>query len=91
MKPYQNLSGETMAANFTVKNIPQELFEKVKARAGRNHRSINGEIISLLDAATTPRSVNPDEILVRAREMRGRTRGFLTEDFIGAAKREGRP
>ena len=41
-----------MATNFTVKNIPEDVYEKLKARAERNHRSINGEIISVLAAAT---------------------------------------
>lgn len=81
-----------MATNFTLKNIPDDLYEKVKKRAERNHRSVNGEIISLLDAATTPRPINLDEILAKARELRGRTRGYLTDqDMIDRAKREGRP
>lgn len=81
-----------MATNFTLKNIPDDLYEKVKERAERNHRSINGEIISLLDAATSPRPMDVDEMLAKARELRGRTRGYLTDqDMIDRAKREGRP
>jgi len=81
-----------MATNFTLKNIPDDLYKKVKEKAERNHRSINGEIISMLDAATTPRPVDVDEMLAKARELRGRTRGFLTDqDMIDRAKREGRP
>lgn len=81
-----------MATNFTLKNIPEELYEKVKERAERNHRSINGEILSLLDAATAPKPLDLDELLAKARELRGRTRGFLTDqDMIDRAKREGRP
>lgn len=92
MKPYYNRLGEQMGANFTLKNIPQDLFDKVRARADRNRRSINGEIISILDAAIAPRPVNPDEMLVRARELRARTQGFLVDQaFIDGAKREGRP
>ena len=92
MEPYYNQNGEPIAMNFTVKNIPQDLFGKVKARAGRNRRSINSEIISILDATVAPRPINPDELLARARELRGRTSGFLLDqDFIDKAKREGRP
>ena len=91
MEPYYNHNGEPTAMNFTVKNIPQDLFAKIKARAGRNRRSINSEIISILDAAVTTRPVNPDELLARARELRSRTHGFLLDqDFIDKAKREGR-
>jgi len=80
-----------MATNFTLKNIPDGLYEKVKQRAERNQRSINGEIISILDAATAAKRVPVDVILARARALRARTRGFLTEDFLNQAKREGRP
>jgi plasmid stability protein len=91
MKPYQNQIGETMATNFTLKNIPEDLYKKVRERAERNHRSINGEIISILNAATMSRPFDLDEIIVRAREFRGRTKGFLTEEFLRQAKREGLP
>ena len=92
MKPNSNHFGGQMATNFTVKNIPQETFDKVKARAGRNRRSINGEIISILDAAVSPRPVNPDDMLARARELRSRTQGFLVDQaFLDEAKRKGRP
>ena len=38
-------------ASFTVKNIPSELLEALKARAARNQRSINQEAIFLLRMA----------------------------------------
>ena len=80
-----------MATNFTLKNIPEDLYGKVKERAERNHRSINGEIITILSAATASKHISADEILARARALRAQTSGFLTEDFLNRAKREGRP
>jgi len=91
MKPNRNYLGEQMATNFTLKNIPDDLYEKVKKRAERNNRSVNGEIISILNTATAPNHVPVDVILARARALRERTRGCLTDDFINQAKREGRP
>ena len=91
MKPQHNHLGDQMATNFTLKNIPDDLYEKVKQRAERNHRSVNGEIISLLDAATASRHAPADEILARARALRARTGGFVPEDFFNRAKREGLP
>ena len=91
MKPLRNQAGEQMATNFTVKNIPEDVYEKLKARAERNHRSINGEIISVLAAATAFKHASADEIIARARVLRARTGGFLTDDLIDQAKREGRP
>lgn len=91
MKPNSNHLGDQMATNFTLKNIPEDLYKKVRERAERNHRSINGEIISILNAATMSRPFDLDEILLQAREFRGRTKGFLTEEFLRQAKREGLP
>jgi len=91
MKPNNNHIGEQMATNFTLKNIPNEIYEKIKVRAERNHRSINGEIISILGAAVMARQKNVAEILARADELRSHTKGFLTDEFINQAKREGRP
>jgi len=80
-----------MATNFTLKNIPEDLYKKVKERAQRNNRSINGEIISIISAAMASRHSSADEILARARAVRAHTGGFLNDDFINEAKREGRP
>ena len=91
MKPISNRIGEQMATNFTLKNIPDGLYEKVKKRAERNNRSVNGEIISILSAATEATRVPVDVILARARALRERTRGFVTDEFINQAKRESRP
>jgi plasmid stability protein len=35
-------------ASFTIKNIPDHVYEKLKARAAENHRSINQEAIVCL-------------------------------------------
>ncbi len=81
-----------MPANFTVKNIPQELFDKIRARAGRNRRSINGEILSIFEETLTARRLEPDDVLARARVLRNKTAGrVLDQDFIDRAKRRGRP
>jgi plasmid stability protein len=70
---------------------PEDLYKKVKERAQRNNRSINGEIISIVNSAMASRHSSADEILARARALRAQTGGFLTDDFINQAKREGRP
>ena len=91
MKPEGNQTRERTEMNFTLKNIPDDIYEKIKARAERNRRSINGEIISILSEMVSPRSKSAAEILARARELRSRTRGFLTDDFLNKVKREGLP
>jgi plasmid stability protein len=77
--------------NYTLKNIPDEIYEKIKLRAQRHRRSVNSEIISILGEAVTPRRLSVEEFLARADEIRARTRGFVTDDFLRKAKREGLP
>ena len=77
--------------NFTLKNIPDDIYEKIKVRAERNHRSINGEIIAILGETVMARRRSAAEILARADELRSHTRGFLTDDFLNKVKREGLP
>lgn len=90
MEPVSNHIREQAAMNYTLKNIPEEIYEKIKVRAARNRRSINSEIISILAEATTRIRPPVEEILARARELRSRTRGWITDEFLNEAKREGR-
>ena len=80
-----------MGTNFTLKNIPEDLYRKVRENAERNQRSINGEIISILTAATASKRMPVDELLARARVLRAKTRGRLTGDILDRARRDGRP
>ena len=76
--------------NYTLKNIPTEIYERIKLRAQRRRRSINSEIINILFEATTRRRPPVEEILARADELRALTKGVVTDEFISQAKREGR-
>ena len=78
-------------ASFTLKNIPDPLFEKVRAAAELHHRSINGEIMACLERSFGV-VLEPSEILARARELRSHFRGRpLTFEEVQAAKTTGRP
>ena len=48
MDPSWNQSG-TMPANLSIKNAPDELVDRLKRRAARNHRSLQGELLAILD------------------------------------------
>ncbi len=37
--------------NLSIKNVPDELLDKLRKRASRHHRSIQGELMALLSAA----------------------------------------
>ncbi|MBW2067097.1 MAG: Arc family DNA-binding protein [Deltaproteobacteria bacterium] len=78
-------------ATITVKNIPDDLYERLKATAEINRRSINSEIIACIEKAVTSHKVNPEKVLEIARELRELTTGhpISDEEFI-RAKAEGR-
>ena len=40
-----------MGVSFSVKNIPDELAQRLRVRAERNHRSLQGELMAILEAA----------------------------------------
>ena len=78
-------------ATITVKNIPDELYERLKSVAETNRRSINSEIIVCIERAVVSRPINLDEVLKNARQLRQLTAGHLIsgEEF-NQAKTEGR-
>ena len=40
-----------MSLNLSVKNVPETLAKKLRERAERNHRSLQGELMAILEAA----------------------------------------
>lgn len=78
-------------ATVTVKNIPDELYERLKSVAEINRRSINSEIIVCIENAVASRRINLDEVLENARQLRQLTAGHLISDEeFNQAKTEGR-
>jgi antitoxin FitA len=58
---------------ITVKNIPIEIYEKLKRAAQINHRSINSEVIACIGRAVSSREIDPDALLAEARRLRAKT------------------
>ncbi|WP_407353720.1 FitA-like ribbon-helix-helix domain-containing protein [Luteimonas sp. R10] len=81
-----------MPTTLTLKNIPDEVYERLKLAAQTHRRSLNSEAIVCLEAVLVPTRVAPSERLARARELRA---GLAPSKFrakdIDAAKRLGRP
>jgi plasmid stability protein len=80
-----------LATNITLKKIPAGLHEDIKASAVRHRRSINSEILALLEEGLRPRRRTADEILASARVVREKMKNVWLDDRkIDQAKREGR-
>jgi plasmid stability protein len=86
------VSGRWPVATITVKNIPDDLYRRLKAAAERNRRSINGEIIRRIEHSLRSRRVPADELLARVERLRDGYQGrpIRIED-VDAARRVGRP
>jgi len=78
-------------ATVTVKNIPDELYERLKSAAEINRRSINSEIIMCIENTVISRRINLDEVLENARRLRRLTDGHpIAHEEFNQAKAEGR-
>ncbi len=78
-------------ATLTIKNIPTDLYERLKRYAARDRRSINNQVIVCLEQALTTARPDADTILKEARTMRCKTsRHVLTDKVLARVKQEGR-
>ncbi|MGM0451966.1 MAG: FitA-like ribbon-helix-helix domain-containing protein [Thermodesulfobacteriota bacterium] len=78
-------------ATVTVKNIPDELYERLKAAAETNRRSINSEIIMCIENTVISRRINLDDVLDNVRQLRRLTAGYpISDEEFNQAKSEGR-
>lgn len=81
-----------MPATITLKNIPDDLYQRLKQAAEAHHRSLNSEIIVCLERVLLPTHVTADERLTRARQLRkGLKRDRFKADEIAKAIDQGRP
>lgn len=80
-----------MPTTLTLKNIPDDVYERLKSSAETHRRSLNSEAIVCLETALTPGKLAPSERLARARALRAslHTKGF-SADAIDTMKRQGR-
>jgi antitoxin FitA len=76
---------------ITVRNVPDEIYQKIKQSAEISHRSINKEIIACIERAIGSHQIDPDLILSKARKSRAKTASFkISDEEITGAKNTGR-
>ena len=56
--------------NLSIKNVPEETVKRLRERARANHRSLQGELLAILEDALEPRRLS----LTEAREQLVRLR-----------------
>jgi plasmid stability protein len=83
---------EFIMPTITVKNIPIEIYEKLKQSAKSNHRSINSEIITCIERAVRSQPVDTENILAQAYRLRQKTATHpISDDEFNRMKNSGRP
>lgn len=75
-----------MPVSLSIKNAPDEMVRRLKERAERHHRSLQGELMAILEEAVgTSRPLAPDEVLAEVRRL-----GLSTPRSAAAMIREDR-
>ena len=74
-----------MPVNLSIKNVPDEIAEKLRRRADRHHRSLQGELMNILEQSVNEeRYLSPSELLaeIRASDLRtpDEAASFVRED-----------
>lgn len=47
--------------NLSIKNVPEHIVEPLRIRARRNHRSLQGELVAILEQAVAPGRLTVEE------------------------------
>ncbi len=78
-------------ANITIKGIRESTYEALKRTAARNHRSINGEIIHLIEQNLGTSAGFNLVVKETAKKYRGKAKDTpLDPEILRRQKKEGR-
>ena len=68
---------------LTLKNIPDDLYARLKEAAQAHHRSLNSEIIYCVERTLTPHKIDVQEQIAAARALRSKTAAHpITNEMI---------
>jgi len=63
-----------MPTNLSIKNAPNQVVQKLRELAERHHRSLQGELLAIIETAVQEKSpATPAEILAQVRALGLRT------------------
>ena len=59
-----------MPVNPSIKNAPDDVVDRLRRRAERHHRSLQGELMAIIEeAARSDRTLGPAELLAEVRRL----------------------
>lgn len=77
---------------LTIKGLPDDLYQQLKARAAAHRRSLNSEVLVCLEQAVATEPADASAALARVDALRDRLRlPPLTANTLRAARAAGRP
>lgn len=62
-----------MAVNLSIKDVPDDVAEALRARARANHRSLQGELMAIVEAHVGARPFRAQQLLENVRALGLRT------------------
>ena len=74
-----------MPVSLTIENVSEETVQRLRERAACHHRSLQGELMAILEEAVGPSHHTPDEVLSKVRQL-----GLSTPRGAAAMVREDR-
>ncbi|MBV8402068.1 MAG: Arc family DNA-binding protein [Acetobacteraceae bacterium] len=76
--------------NLSIKNAPDDLVRRLRERASRHHRSLQGELLAIIEEAVSPETARtPSELLAEVRRLGLKTPSEATAMI--RATRDGHP
>jgi len=59
-----------MTVSLSIKNVPDEIVERLRARAARNRRSLQGELLALVErAAEEVPTISARDVYARIKQL----------------------
>jgi antitoxin FitA len=59
-----------MPVNLSIKNAPDEIVQRLRERAERHHRSLQGELMAIIEAAVQQEHpATPSDVLAEVRRL----------------------
>lgn len=59
-----------MPVNLSIKNAPDDVVERLRRRASRNRRSLQGELLAIVEEAVRlPVHLTPSQVLAEVRRL----------------------
>jgi antitoxin FitA len=58
-----------MPINLSIKNAPDDVVVRLRERAKRNHRSLQGELLAIIEEAAAPRGKTFAEVAAEIKKL----------------------